>query len=34
MGDDLLNQYTAQVRQNLGVTINPQALRQATGGEL
>ena len=34
MGDDLLNQYTAQVRQNLGVTINPQALRQATGGDL
>ena len=34
MGDDLLNQYTAQIRQDLGVTINPQALRQATGGEL
>ena len=34
MGDDLLNEYTAQVRQDLGVTINPQALRQATGGEL
>jgi peptidyl-prolyl cis-trans isomerase D len=34
MGDDLLNQYTTQVRQDLGVTINPQALRQATGGEL
>ena len=34
MGDDLLDQYVAQVRQDLGVTINQQALRQATGGEL
>jgi peptidyl-prolyl cis-trans isomerase D len=34
MGDDLINQYIAQVRQDLGVTINQQALRQATGGEL
>ncbi len=34
MADDLLNQYTARVRQDLGVTINAQALRQATGGEL
>ncbi|KFG70999.1 SurA N-terminal domain-containing protein [Microvirga sp. BSC39] len=32
--DDLINQYIAQVRQDLGVTINQQALRQATGGEL
>jgi len=32
-GDDLLNQYIAQVRQDLGVTINQQALRRATGGE-
>jgi len=31
MGDDLLNQYIAQARQDLGVTINQQALRQATG---
>ena len=31
MGDDLINQYIAQVRQDLGVTINQQALRQATG---
>ncbi|KAB0266331.1 peptidyl-prolyl cis-trans isomerase [Microvirga brassicacearum] len=31
MGDDLINQYIAQIRQDLGVTINPQALRQATG---
>ncbi|WP_245272907.1 SurA N-terminal domain-containing protein [Microvirga lotononidis] len=31
--DDLLNQYIAQVRQDLGVTINQQALRRATGGE-
>lgn len=34
MGDDLVNQYIAQARQDLGVTINPQALRQATGSEL
>jgi len=34
MGDDLVNQYIAQARQDLGVTINQQALRQATGGEL
>ena len=33
-GDDLISQYIAQVRQDLGVTINQQALRQATGGEL
>jgi peptidyl-prolyl cis-trans isomerase D len=32
MGDDLINQYIAQIRQDLGVTINQQALRQATGG--
>ncbi|WP_114185803.1 SurA N-terminal domain-containing protein [Microvirga aerophila] len=34
MSDDLINQYIAQIRQDLGVTINQQALRQATGGEL
>jgi peptidyl-prolyl cis-trans isomerase D len=34
MSDDLISQYIAQVRQDLGVTINQQALRQATGGEL
>ncbi len=34
MGDDLINQYIAQARQDLGVTINQQALRQATGSEL
>ncbi len=34
MGDDLIGQYIAQVRQDLGVTINQQALRQATGGEV
>jgi peptidyl-prolyl cis-trans isomerase D len=34
IGDDLIGQYIAQVRQELGVTINQQALRQATGGEL
>lgn len=34
MSDDLINQYIAQARQDLGVTINQQALRQATGGEL
>ena len=33
-GDDLISQYIARVRQDLGVTINQQALRQATGGEL
>lgn len=33
-GDDLIGQYIAQARQDLGVTINQQALRQATGGEL
>lgn len=32
-GDDLLSQYITQVRQDLGVTINQQALRRATGGE-
>ncbi len=32
-GDDLLSQYIAQVRQDLGVKINQQALRRATGGE-
>lgn len=31
MSDDLVNQYIAQARQDLGVTINQQALRQATG---
>jgi peptidyl-prolyl cis-trans isomerase D len=31
IGDDLINQYIAQARQDLGVTINQQALRQATG---
>ncbi|HZH12584.1 MAG TPA: SurA N-terminal domain-containing protein [Microvirga sp.] len=31
MSDDLINQYIAQARQDLGVTINQQALRQATG---
>ncbi|MGO4571712.1 SurA N-terminal domain-containing protein [Microvirga sp. 2TAF3] len=34
MGDDLINEYIAQIRKDLGVTINQQALRQATGGEL
>lgn len=34
LGDDLIGQYITQVRQELGVTINQQALRQATGGEL
>lgn len=34
MGDDLIGEYIAQARQDLGVTINQQALRQATGGEL
>jgi peptidyl-prolyl cis-trans isomerase D len=34
LGDDLISEYIAQVRQDLGVTINQQALRQATGGEL
>lgn len=34
LGDDLINQYIAQVRQDLGVTINQQGLRQATGGEM
>jgi peptidyl-prolyl cis-trans isomerase D len=34
LGDDLIGQYIAQVRQELGVTINQQALRQANGGEL
>lgn len=33
MGNDLLDEYIAQIRQELGVTINQQALRQATGGE-
>ncbi|AWM87018.1 peptidylprolyl isomerase [Microvirga sp. 17 mud 1-3] len=32
MGDDLVNEYIAQIRKDLGVTINQQALRQATGG--
>ncbi|WP_243368536.1 SurA N-terminal domain-containing protein [Microvirga solisilvae] len=32
MSDDLVNEYIAQARQDLGVTINQQALRQATGG--
>lgn len=32
-GDDLISQYIAQVRQDLGVMINQQALRRATGGE-
>ena len=27
-GDDLISQYIAQVRQDIGVTINQQALRQ------
>jgi len=31
MGDDLLNQYIAQARQDLGVTVNQRALQQATG---
>jgi len=31
MSDDLINQYIAQARQDLGVRINQQALRQATG---
>ncbi|WP_210490797.1 peptidyl-prolyl cis-trans isomerase [Microvirga antarctica] len=31
MADDLINEYIAKVRQDLGVTINQQALRQATG---
>jgi peptidyl-prolyl cis-trans isomerase D len=34
MGDDLINQYIAQVRQDLGVTINQQVMRQVTGGEI
>ncbi|MFL5192930.1 MAG: peptidylprolyl isomerase, partial [Microvirga sp.] len=33
LGDDLISEYIAQVRQDLGVTINQQALRRATGGE-
>ncbi|NBJ12471.1 SurA N-terminal domain-containing protein [Microvirga arsenatis] len=32
-GDDLISQYIAQVRQELEVTINQQALRRATGSE-
>ncbi len=35
ISDDLINQYIAQARQDLGVTVNAQALQQATGsGEL
>jgi len=33
MSDDLINEYIAQARQDLGATINQQAFRQATGGE-
>ena len=31
IGDDLINEYIAKVRAELGVTINQQALAQATG---
>ena len=31
IGDDLINQYIAQARQDLGVTVNQQALQQAIG---
>ncbi|MEZ0170608.1 peptidyl-prolyl cis-trans isomerase [Microvirga sp. TS319] len=31
MSDDLINQYIAQARQDLGVTVNQRALQQATG---
>ncbi|WP_112663358.1 SurA N-terminal domain-containing protein [Microvirga flavescens] len=34
MSDDLIAQYVAQIRQDLGVTINQTAMRQAIGGEL
>lgn len=34
MGEDLVSEYVAQMRQELGVTINQEALRQATGGEI
>jgi peptidyl-prolyl cis-trans isomerase D len=34
MSDDLIGEYIAQARQDIGVVINQQALRQATGGEL
>ncbi|MGO4386168.1 SurA N-terminal domain-containing protein [Microvirga sp. 2YAF29] len=34
MGDDLIGEYITQARQDLGVVIHQQAVRQATGGEL
>lgn len=33
MNDDLISQFVAQIRQDLGVTINQTAMRQAIGGE-
>ena len=32
LGDDLLNAYVAQVQNDLGVTVNDAAMRQAVGG--
>lgn len=34
MGDDIIGEYITQARQDLGVVIHQQAVRQATGGEL
>jgi peptidyl-prolyl cis-trans isomerase D len=34
VSDDLLNQYLAQVQNDLGVSINQTALRQVVGGEI
>jgi peptidyl-prolyl cis-trans isomerase D len=31
MSEDLLSEYVAQVRQDLGVTLNPTAMAQVTG---
>jgi peptidyl-prolyl cis-trans isomerase D len=34
MTDDLLSEYVAQLRQDLGITLNQNAIRQVTGSEL
>ncbi|MET0742612.1 MAG: SurA N-terminal domain-containing protein [Microvirga sp.] len=34
MTDDLLSEYVAQLRQDLGITLNQSAIRQVTGNDL
>jgi peptidyl-prolyl cis-trans isomerase D len=34
MSDDIIAQYIAEVQKEIGVVVNPQAVRQVIGGDV